>query len=115
MTSPARGDIWQIDWSPSRGSEQSGMRPAVVIQTDAANSNPKYPNTIVCALSTKGRNIPFHVPLEPTPGTGLSAPSYCKCEQLLTVSKDRLVRRLGKAGEEILAKIEEGVKLVLDL
>ncbi|MGI6783147.1 MAG: type II toxin-antitoxin system PemK/MazF family toxin [Aminivibrio sp.] len=115
MNNPARGDVWQIDWSPSRGSEQGGMRPAVVVQTDAANKNPKYPNTIVCAISTKGRNIPFHVRLAPTRETGLSAPSFCKCEQLLTVSKDRLVRRLGKVGEETLEEIEAGVKLVLAL
>ena len=49
---PFRGDVWLVDWSPSRGSEQSGMRPALVVQTDAANQNPRYPNVIVAAIST---------------------------------------------------------------
>ena len=114
MNSPRRGEIWLVDWSPSRGSEQAGSRPALVLQTDAANSNPRYPNTIVCALSTKGRDIPFHIPLEPHPRTGLSSPSYCKCEQILTISKERLVRRLGTVEEEVMKRIEEGVRLVLD-
>jgi hypothetical protein len=55
-----RGDIWVVDWSPGRGSEQAGMRPAVVVQTDAANLNPRYPNTIVLTVSTKGKAVPFH-------------------------------------------------------
>jgi mRNA interferase MazF len=46
-----RGQIWLVDWSPGRGSEQLGQRPAIVIQTDAANSNPRYPNTIVVTLA----------------------------------------------------------------
>ena len=50
-----RGEIWIVDWSPSRGSEQTGLRPAVVIQTDAANTNPYYPNTVVVTVSTKGK------------------------------------------------------------
>ena len=57
MSHPAirRGQIWLVDWSPGRGSEQLGKRPALIIQTDAANTNPRYPNTIVLTLSTKGR------------------------------------------------------------
>ena len=48
-----RGEIWWVDWSPGRGSEQQGVRPALIVQTDAANLNPKYPNTIVVAINSK--------------------------------------------------------------
>jgi mRNA interferase MazF len=67
----------------------------VVIQTDAANSNPLYPNTIVLTVSTKGRAVPFHVPVEPSKENGLKEKSFVKCEQVLTISKDRLLRRIG--------------------
>ena len=39
---PKRGEIWLLDWSPSRGSEQADFRPVLIIQTDAANSNPSH-------------------------------------------------------------------------
>ncbi len=37
MKHPKRGEIWLIDFNPARGSEQSGQRPAVVIQNDVGN------------------------------------------------------------------------------
>jgi mRNA interferase MazF len=84
-----RGDIRLVDWSPSRGSEQAGMRPAVVVQTDAANLNPRYPNTIVVTVSTKGKPVPFHVSIEPSEQNGLKEKSFVKCEQVLTIADGR--------------------------
>jgi len=110
-----RGEIWRVDWSPGRGSEQRGVRPALVIQTDAANLNPRYPNTIVVAISTKGKPVPFHVPVEPSPGNGLKRRSYIKAEQLLTISKERLVECIGVLEKDVLIQVEEAVKLVLEL
>ena len=104
-----------MDWTPGRGSEQRGLRPALVIQTDAACRNPKYPNVIVLAVSTSGRNVPFHIPLTPTQENGLRAPSFVKCEQILTISKDRLRERLGAATAVEMGAIEEAVVLVLAL
>lgn len=112
---PKRGEIWLLDWSPSRGSEQAGFRPALIIQTDAANSNPGYPNTIVLAVSTKGKPVPFHVALKPNRNNGLTEVSFIKCEQVLTVAKERLVRKLGAIGEVELQQIKRAVLLVLEV
>ncbi len=112
---PRRGEIWLLDWSPSRGSEQAGFRPALIIQTDSANSNPGYPNTIVLAISTKGKPVPFHVSLQPGRGNGLSEASFVKCEQVLTVAKERLVKKLGRIGDKELQQVGQAVMLVLDL
>jgi mRNA interferase MazF len=112
---PKRGEIWLLDWSPSRGSEQTGFRPALIIQTDAANSNPNYPNTIVLAVSTKGKPVPFHVPLKPNSTNGLTEASFVKCEQVLTVAKDRLVKKLGVIGEVELQQIKQAIRLVLEV
>ncbi len=110
-----RGEIWTVDWTPGRGSEQTGLRPALVIQTDAACRNPKYPNVIVLAVSTAGRNVPFHIAMTPTEENGLRAPSFVKCEQILTISKDRLRERWGTATADEMGAIEEAVILVLAL
>jgi mRNA interferase MazF len=110
-----RGDIWIVDWSPSRGSEQAGMRPALVIQTDAANLNSRYPNTIVLTISTKGKAVPFHISVNPSRENGLKEKSYVKCEQVLTISKDRLVRRTGLLDQKQLREVEEALRKVFDM
>ncbi len=115
MVEPRRGELWWVDWSPVRGSEQSGRRPALVLQTDAANVNPRYPNTIVLAVSTRGREVPTHVRLEPTPTNGLAATSYVKAEQILTVSKARLDQKIGCLDEVTMARVAGAVRLTLDI
>jgi len=112
---PKRGEIWLLDWSPSRGSEQAGFRPALIIQTDAANSNPSYPNTIVLAVSTKGKPVPFHIPLKADRSSGLTEASFVKCEQMLTVAKERLVKKLGLIGEKELQQVKQAVRMVLEI
>jgi len=110
-----RGDIHWVDWSPGRGSEQAGRRPALVIQTDPANLSSTYPNTIVATISTTGRELFTHVALDPTPHNGLAQRSYVKCEQLLTISKSRLGGRLGRVTDAEMAKVAQGLRYALSL
>lgn len=112
---PERGEIWLVDWSPGRGSEQTGRRPALIVQTDPANHNPRYPNTIAVTISTKGRYVPSHVRVEPTAENGLTAPSFIKCEQLLTISKKRLEKRLGRLSTDDLKRVATALRIVLEL
>ncbi len=103
-----------VDFNPARGSEQAGVRPALVIQNDAGNANPRYPNTIILAISTKGKPVPFHVRLDPTKGNGLRESSFVKCEQILTIAKARLIGRpLGRAAPAQMRSID--VALLLSL
>ena len=111
----SRGELWWVDWSPGRGSEQGGRRPALVVQTEAANRNPRYPNVIVAAVSTKGRDLPFHLRLEPSAENGLAEVSFVKCEQIFTVSKERLERRLGRITDSELEAVERALRMVLEV
>jgi len=115
MVKPKRGEIWLVDWSPGRGSGQLGKRPAVVVQTDAANRNPRYPNTIVVTLSTKGRAVTTHVKIEPTSENGLKETSFAKCEQISTISKERLQRKWGRIGPEDLDRVKLALSAVLEI
>ena len=110
-----RGEIYWLDWNPSRGSEQAGLRPALIIQENPASANPNYPLTIVAAVSTQGRAIATHVPVAPSRANGLSAPSFVKCEQIQTVSKARLTRRLGVLEPAALAQVDAALKKALAL
>jgi mRNA interferase MazF len=100
-----------VDWSPGRGSEQTDIRPALIVQNDLGNHSPNYPNTIVVAISTRGRDIPFHVLIRPSKANGFTEDSYAKCEQLLTLDKARLVDRpLGRLTDGEMARVTEALK-----
>lgn len=115
MKNPKRFEIWLVNWNPGRGSEQEGLSPSLVIQTDAGNMNPDYPNTIVLGISTKGREIPFHIKIEPSINNGLKSVSFVKCEQIFTISKERLVEKIGLLDPQYAEKVEMAIKLVLGL
>jgi mRNA interferase MazF len=110
-----RGELYWVDWNPSRGSEQAGRRPAVIVQTDAGNTNPNYPNTIIAALSTASPRVPTHVGIEPSPDNGLRETSIVKCEQIVTVSKNRLDGRIGQLNQDDLQRVDDALKLALSL
>lgn len=115
MKNPKRLEIWLVNWNPGRGSEQEGIRSSLIIQTDAGNTNPNYPNTIVLAISTKGREVPFHIKVNPSSINGLKTLSFIKCEQILSISKERLVEKIGILELQYADKVEEALKLVLNL
>lgn len=90
-----RGEIYWVDWSPGRGSEQGGLRPALVIQNDIGNQYSS--TTIVVAVSTKvpPKAYPFQV-LISSSESGLPENSVVKCEQIMTIDSTRLRERLGQ-------------------
>ena len=112
MTELMRGDIWLVDWSPGRGSEQSGLRPALVIQNNVGN---RYsPTTIVTAISTTAKAYPFHVLILPHE-SGLDGPCSIKAEQIMTIDKKRLVRKLGQISEEKMLEVEKAIHISLGM
>ena len=82
-----------VDVSPTRGRVQFGMRPALVVSVDRFNHGPAELVIAVPITKTK-RSIPTHV-MVPAGESGLTIESYIRCEDLRSVSKDRLVRRMG--------------------
>src|SRR5881227_3089133 len=112
---PRRGEIWDVNWSPGRGAEQQGMRPALIIQNDRGNASLSYPLTIVASMSRTERELPLHVRIIPSPENGLSDPTDVKCEQLMTIEKSRLIRRRGYINSEELSRVDVALKLSLSL
>lgn len=113
--SPRRGEIWDVDWSPGRGAEQQGIRPALVIQNDRGNSSHSYPLTIVASMSRTERELPLHVRIAPTEQNGLTNFTDVKCEQVMTIEKTRLMRRRGSLTPEELRRVDHALKLSLNL
>jgi len=110
-----RGDLFWADWHPVRGSEQSGRRPALVVQTDAGNHQTRYPNTIIAAVTTAQARVPTHIEVKPSEDNGLSSASTIKCEQLLTISKDRLDGYIGHLDTDLMQSVDDAIKLALGL
>jgi mRNA interferase MazF len=110
---PSLGDIWFVDLNPTRGREQSGKRPAMVISVDAFNHGPAE-LIVVLPLTTKDKQIPFHVPITPPEG-GLAQRSYIKCEDVRSVSKDRLMSRLGSVSIGTILSVQDRLRILLSL
>jgi mRNA interferase MazF len=112
---PRRGEIWDVNWSPGRGAEQQGTRPALIIQNDRGNASPSYPLTIVASMSRTERELPLHVRIAPSPENGLSDFTDVKCEQIMTIEKSRLLRRRGVITAEELHRVDNALCLSLNL
>jgi mRNA interferase MazF len=84
---PGRGEVWLVNWNPTRGSEQADRRPALVIQNDIGNE--KAPTTIVAASSSSVRIYPMNVKINPPEG-GRDHTSIIKTSQILTILQERL-------------------------
>src|SRR5205085_10614378 len=115
VPSPRRGEIWDVNWSPGRGAEQQGTRPALIIQNDRGNTSLSYPLTIVASMSRTERELPLHVRITPSLENGLTDPTDVKCEQLMTIEKSRLIRRRGYISTEEMARVDMALKLSLNL
>jgi len=108
---PRRGEIWQVDLGRTRGHEQAGARPGLVISVESFNAGPAG-LVVVLPLTTRVKGIPFHVELDPPEG-GLSERSFIKCEDIRSISMDRLVSPLGAVSQATLARVEERVRILL--
>ncbi|MBN1191486.1 MAG: type II toxin-antitoxin system PemK/MazF family toxin [Dehalococcoidales bacterium] len=108
-----RGDIFWVNWSPGRGSEQGGLRPVLVIQNDIGNEF--SPTTIVAALTTAEiKPYPFLVKIK-AGESGLPRDSIVNLSTILTVDKVRLVKQCGQLKQPKMVEVNEAIKTSLGL
>lgn len=108
-----RGDIYYADLSrteKTRGSEQHGRRPVLIIQNDIGNQY--APTTIVAILtSQKKKYLPTHVALPNF--AGLSKSSTVCLEQIKTIDKSRLEEYRGNVGAQTMKEVEKAIAVSL--
>ena len=93
-----RGDVFLVSLNPARGGEIQKTRPCVVVSPDELNA---YLRTfIVAPLTTGGHPYPFRVPCRFEGRAG-----YAVIDQIRTVDRERLVRRLGKLSPSTVGRI----------
>jgi len=110
---PRRGEIWLVDFGNPVGREQSGRRPAVVVSADALNDGPAGV-VMVVPCTTTHRSLPSHIELDPQ-DSGLDAVSYAKCEDLKSVSEQRMIARVGQVGPSVTFEIGRVLRFLLEL
>lgn len=107
-----RGDIWLVNFNPAQGSEQRGIRPALIVQNDVGNE--VSPVTIVAAISSVTKTYPINVEIKPSE-SGLERDSVVKLNQIRTIDKKRLIKRLGRLDSSKMKAVNSALMLSLGL
>lgn len=101
-----QGEIYLVNLDPVVGSVQSKTRPCIIISTDLVN---EYANTVTIApLTSKSRDKPFRFHIKINEST-------IKIEQLRTVDKKRLIKKVGNIHTKTLFEIKNAIILYFDL
>lgn len=109
-----KGDVFMVDLSPVVGSEQGGLRPAVIVQNDIGN---KYsPTTIVACVTSKlhKAKLPTHIFLQHN-FCPLKQDSILLLEQLRTIDKSRLKEKLGSLSFDLVNQMNNALIVSLQL
>lgn len=112
-TAAQRGDIWIADFSPTRGREQAGRRPALIISANDYNRSPSG-LVVVMPITSKPPKVPWHLEVIAGEG-GLKMSGAILCDHLRSISTDRLSERLGTASYPVLEEAERLLRFLLEL
>jgi mRNA interferase MazF len=111
---PQRGEIYLVNFDPTIGSEIKKTRPALILQNDV--SNQYSPITIVAAITSQ-----FTEPLYPTevlitaPEGGLQVDSVALLNQIRSIDKQRLMKRLGVLDAVTMEDVDRAIQISLGL
>lgn len=113
----SRGDIVSVDLEPRIGSETGKKRPCLVIQNNVINEH--APTTIIAVITSKRRlenkkKYPTHVWIDKGEGN-LTQDSIIQCEQIRTIDKRRIIKKIGHLDDDFMQKVEEAIEIVLSM
>jgi mRNA interferase MazF len=109
-----RGYIFFADLSPVVGSEQGGVRPVLIIQNDVGN---RYSPTVIIAAITSQidkAKLPTHIEVGATE-FGLDKDSVILLEQIRTIDKQRLQKKVTELDERVMQRVDEALRISLGL
>ena len=113
-----RGEIRLIDLDPARSGEASKRRPAVIVSNDRANATAERLGrgvvTVVPLASNVSRLFAFQT-LLPAAATGLRVDSKAQAEQVRAVSVERIGAALGAVPPELMLRLDDALRLHLQL
>jgi mRNA interferase MazF len=110
MAGILRGDIRWAELNPTRGHEQAGLRPVLVLSHDVFNA--RSGTVIAVALTSQPQRAGFPLTLELT-SPKLPKRSWVKISQIRTLATERIGKRIGRATAEELALVIDGLNEIL--
>ena len=110
MARVLRGDIFWAELDPTKGCEQAGRRPVLVISHDIFNE--RSGTIIAMAITSQPQQAGFPLSVELASG-GLPKRSWVKVSQIRTLSVDRLAKRIGRVSPEELLRVVEGLNEIV--
>ncbi len=110
---PSRDEVWLADLNPAVGHEQGGVRPALIVSNDRFNRSPAG-LVVIAPITGTDRGLIAHVQIDPPEG-GLVKSSFIMTDQVRTISKQRLTKRLGTISQGTRAEIEARLRVFLGL
>jgi mRNA interferase MazF len=105
-----RGEIYWADLDPTKGHEQAGQRPVLVLSQDVFNERSGV--VIAMALTSQPQRAGFPLTYELT-SSHLPKKSWVKINQIRTLSQERLGKRIGRITPEDLDRIIEGLNEII--
>ncbi len=119
---PVRGELWMIDLNPKKGREQKGVRPCLIVSTDALNRS-EFGTVILCPITTTERaSFQWRVGLQPkdlrvADAAWQAKPHWVATDQIVTVdTAHRAIRHLATVvNAEKLQQIDDSLRLLLTL
>ncbi len=105
-----RGDIYWIEFDPTVGHEQAGLRPGLILSADVFNERSK--TVIAVAVTSQQPSVGFPLAVALT-GTRLPKQSWVKVGQIRTLSTQRLKGKLGRASAEDIQAVIDGLNEII--
>jgi mRNA interferase MazF len=114
LVRPRRGEVYLVNFDPTIGAEIQKTRPALIVQNDVANRHSAI--TIVAAISSQFDQTvyPTEVLISPPEG-GLRTESVALLNQIRSIDKQRLVRRLGTLKPETMNRVDNAILISMGL
>jgi mRNA interferase MazF len=109
LPSPKRGEVWLVEFQPSRGAEMSKTRPAVVMSLDSVGVLPLRLVVPFTTWQPQFVGVPWLIPILPTPINGLTNQSAADAFQTHSFSTGRFLKQLGHLDATDVDKIAQAI------
>jgi len=104
-------EIWLANLNPTKGKEQKGIRPVIIISGNAMNDYSG--KSIICPITSKIKNFAGGLYLTKSKANGLKQDSEVLTHQIRMISQERLIKKWGEISDEELQQILKGLSDIL--
>ncbi len=110
-----RGEIFWASITPRSGSEQSGMRPVIIISNNGFNKTTNWKSIIVIPCTTSFNQINRSQTVLELPSCDLIETTHAICHQITTLDRTKILKKIGDLSAEDLSSVERGILNALAL